>query len=313
MGRGRELALISSFLDQASRSGEALLLLGEPGVGKTALLEAAAAEAQATGIRVLRSAGVEFEAEVAFSGLHQTLLPLRDQFAQIDPAHRQALNVALGLGEGPLPDRLVVANATLTVLRQAAAAPVLLIVDDLPWLDRASAGGLGLVARRLAGTRVGFLAASRTGENSFFERAGLPEVELGPLDAPAASQLMTAHFPTLAAPVRKRLLGEAHGNPLAILELPGGLSGPQRAGLQSLPAVLPLTRRLQSLFRSRVGALPERTRQLLLLMALDGSGDVRLLQATGDHRQGLHDLSPAERGGVASLHETSHRLAFATR
>ena len=247
MGRGGELALIGAFIERACTGGDTLLLFGEPGAGKTALLDAAAGAASDAGTLVLRAAGVEFEADLAFSGLHQVLLPLLDEFGQLSAAHRDALNVALGYGEGPPPDRLLVSTATLTVLRQAAAAsPVLVIVDDLPWLDRASAGVLGFVARRLAGSRVGFLAASRPEPESFFERAGLAQHELGPLDDQAASGLLCSRFPELAPRVIQRVLAEAHGNPLALLELPAALSGAQRAAAVALPAVLPLSRRLQA-------------------------------------------------------------------
>ena len=160
VGRGRELALIGAFLDRAATAGEALLLCGEAGAGKTALLDAAASE---PGTRVLRAAGVEFEADMAYSALHQVLIPLHEELSQLSDTHRAALNVALGFGEGPAPDRLVVSNAALTLLRDTAATrPILVVVDDLPWLDRASAGVLGFVARRLTGSRVGFLAASRS-------------------------------------------------------------------------------------------------------------------------------------------------------
>ena len=229
------------------------------GAGKTALLDAAAGTASDAGILVLRAAGVEFEADLAFSGLHQVLLPLLDEFGQLSAAHRDALNVALGYGKGPPPDRLLVSTAALTVLRQAAAArPVLMIIDDLPWLDRASAGVLAFVAGRLAGSRVGFLAASRPGQESFFERAGLPRHELGPLDEEAASDLVSSRFPDLAPRVRQRVVAEARGNPLALLELPAALSGAQRAAAEALPVVLPLSRRLQALFASRASALPHR-------------------------------------------------------
>ena len=221
---------------------------------------------------MLRAAGAEFEADLAFSGLHQALLPLLDEFGQLSAAHRDALNIALGYGEGPPPDRLLVSTATLTVLRQAAAAsPVLVIIDDLPWLDRASAGVLGFVARRLAGSRVGFLAACRTGQESFFERAGLPQHELGPLDEEAASGLLGSRFPELAPRVRQRVVAEAQGNPLALLELPAALSGAQRAAAGALPVVLPLSRRLQALFASRASDLPAPARWLLLLAVLDGT------------------------------------------
>ena len=230
-GRSTELALIGAFVERAGIGGEALLLAGEAGAGKTALLDAAAGAAQETGTWVLRAAGVEFEADLTYSGLHQVLLPLFAQFQRLDSGHRDALNVALGYGEGPPPDRLLVSIATLTVLRQAAAAgPVLVIVDDLPWLDRSSARVLGFVARRLAGSRVGFLAALRLGDESFFERAGLPQYELDPLDEQAANALASSRFPELASRVRHRVVAEAQGNPLALLELPAMLSGAQRRG-----------------------------------------------------------------------------------
>ena len=178
-GRDRELALISAFVERARTGGESLLLLGEPGAGKTVLLDAAACEASKARTRVLRAAGVEFEADLAFSGLHQVLLPLADEFGQLSAAHRDALNVALGLGEGPPPDRLLVSTAALTMVRRAAAvSPVLVIVDDLPWLDRASAGVLGFVARRLADSRAGFLAASRQGGRASSSAPGCPSTSL---------------------------------------------------------------------------------------------------------------------------------------
>ena len=156
------------------------LLVGEPGAGKTALLDAAADAAEEAGTWVLRAAGVEFEADLTYSGLHQVLLPVFGQFERLGATHRDALNVALGYGDGPPPDRLLVSTATLTVLRQAAAArPVLMIVDDLPWLDRASAGVLGFVARRLAGSRVGFLAALRPGRRASSNAPGCRSTSWG--------------------------------------------------------------------------------------------------------------------------------------
>jgi predicted ATPase len=175
VGRSRELAAVGGFLDQARSGGAALLIFGEPGVGKTVLLNAAAETASAAGTVVLRAAGVEFEADMSFSGLHQVLLPVYEEFVGLSQPHQNALNVALGFSAGQVPDRMLVSNAALILLRQAAAArPVLVVVDDLPWLDRVSAGVLGFIARRLAGSSVVFLAASRPGDESFFERAGLP-------------------------------------------------------------------------------------------------------------------------------------------
>jgi AAA ATPase domain len=143
IGRRAELATARAFIERARSDGEALLIFGDPGVGKTMLLDAAADMASSAGVCLLRASGVEFEAGISFSGLNQTLLPLLAEFAHLTASLRDALNVALGFGEGPAPDRLVVCNATLALLRRAAAAqPILIVIDDLPWFDRASAGVL---------------------------------------------------------------------------------------------------------------------------------------------------------------------------
>src|SRR5262245_2307040 len=310
---GRQLASarIRAFLAAARADGTALLVTGEPGVGKTGLLNAASEAASAEGMRVLRAAGVEFEARTSFSGLNQVFLPLLGALRQLAPVHRNALNVALGFGIGAPPNRLVVSNATLVLLRQAATArPLLVIVDDLPWLDRASAGVLSFVARRLVDTHVGLLGASRTDEGHFFEHSGLSELEVPRLDAAAATELLDSRFPELASTVRERILVEAQGNPLALLELPQALSPGMRASARALPSALPLSRRLQALFGSRITELPSRTRHLLLLIALDGTGDLRVLEQEAFPDVGLHDLAVAEQARLAYVDQATHRLAF---
>lgn len=311
IGRQAEVERIGAFLATARTEGGALLVTGEPGVGKTVLLDAAARAASAAGMRILRGAGVEFEAGTSFSGLNQVLLPLLSALPQLPPVHREALNVALGFGDGAPPSRLVVSNAALVLLRQtAAAAPVLVILDDLPWLDRASAGVLSFVARRLAGSNVGLLGASRTGEVDFFDHAGLPELEVPPLDDVAAGQLLDVRSPKLASGVRQRILVESQGLPLALLELPIELSPGMRASARALPSALPLSRRLHALFRSRIIELPPRTRHLLLLMALDGTGDVRILEEGAAPNAGFRDLAAAEQVRLAYVDQATHRLAF---
>jgi DNA-binding CsgD family transcriptional regulator len=311
VGRESEMERVRAFLAAARTDGGALLVTGEPGVGKTLLLNAATEAASAVGMRVLRAAGVQFEAETSFSGLHLVLLPLLGELPQLAAVHRNALNVALGFGDGPPPSRLVVSNAALALLRQTAPAqPVLVILDDLPWLDRASAGVLSFVARRLAGSHVGLLGASRTGAVDFFDHSGLPELEVLRLDDAAAGQLLDRRFPELASAVRERILAEAQGNPLALLELPVALSPEMRASAKALPSTLPLSRRLQTLFGARITELPPRTRQLLLLMALDGTGDVRVLSGGGVPNAGFSDLAAAEQARLAYVDETTRRLAF---
>jgi hypothetical protein len=184
------------------------------------------------------------------------------------------------------------------------------VVDDLQWLDRSTAAVLGRVTRRLASAPVGFLAASRSGEEGFFERGDLPEHEIRPLDQAAAAALIEARFPALADRVRQRLLAEAQGNPLALLELPATLSGPQRTAAQPLPAILPLSRRLQALFASRVSDLPAPARRLLLLAVLDGTGDLGPLRAVVTGPGEFTDLAAAERAGLVRMDGGSGRLAF---
>jgi DNA-binding CsgD family transcriptional regulator len=311
VGREVELDHIHAFLTAVRANGGSLLVSGEPGVGKTGLLVAASDAASAAGMRVIRAAGIQFEAETSFSGLNQVLLPVLDALPNLEAIHRDALNVALGFGEGAPPSRLVVSNATLVLLRRAAASRALLVViDDLPWLDRASAGVLSFVARRLEGSKVGILGALRTGEVDFFDHVGLPELDLQRLDDSASRNLLDTRFPDLDPTVRERILVEAEGNPLALLELPVALGPGLRASAKGLPPALPLGRRLQALYRSRIADLPPRTRRLLLLMALDGTGDVRVLEAGGADKPDVRDLEPAERGRLAYLDEATHQLVF---
>lgn len=313
VGRAQEVSRICDFIASTYRGG-ALVLSGEAGVGKTALLDAAAEVVSSTGTRVVRAQGVEFEADVSYSGLNQLLFPLSDSFDALDSVHSEALRTALGFDSGPPPDRLVVSSATLMLLRHTASTDrLLLVIDDLPWLDRASAAVLGFVARRLDGSRVGFLGAMRTGSETFFSRVGLPAYEVPPLDRKASRELLDARFPRLAKRVRERLLSVAEGNPLALLELPTALSGQQRVALENLPAVLPLSERLQALFASRVSALPAPARHLLLLATLDGSGDLGVLQASARQAGtdgGLEALAPAEQDRLVYFEEGTRRLAF---
>ena len=248
----------------------------------------------------------EFEAEICFSALHQLLLPLFDGIEELRPLYRDALSVALGLGEGRPPDRLVVSGAALELVRRAGQErPLLIVLDDMFWVDRASADVLWFVSRRLAGSRVGLLAALRTP----IEGCSLPQCRLEPLDWDAADRLVRARFPILGPDMRRRLLAEAAGNPLALLELPAALSGRRPFVSPGSAAVLPLSARLGELFASRVEELPPATRRLLLLAVLDNTGDLAALQrATGDAE--LADLGPAERSRLVHVDPETRRLVF---
>jgi DNA-binding CsgD family transcriptional regulator len=311
IGRSADLDLVRSFLSRAADHGAALLLTGGPGVGKSVLLEEACRTAAASGVRVLRASGVEFEAEVSFSGLNQLFLPLHDQMEDLPDLHRDALTVALGVGAGPAAGRLVVSAAALALLRLAARqGPVLIVVDDLQWLDRSSAHVLGFVARRLEGSGIGFLAAVRSEADSFLLHAGLPQHDVPPLDEVGATHLLQSRFPGLAAPVRRRVMAAAQGNPLALLELPVTMTEAQRLAAEPLPPFLSLSAQLQQLFADRVRRLPTVTRRLLLLVALDGTGDLQLLRAASSGDSWLDGLAPAERAGVVRMDTGANRVTF---
>ena len=312
LGRDDDLVLIRGLLTDDTEPS--LLLCGDAGVGKTALLEAAAAAAVGAGMRVVRASGVEFEADIAFAGLHQLLFPLAGDMDGLAPEHRAALRVALGFDRGSTPDRLLVSHAALVLLQHGAAQrPVLVIMDDLQWVDRASADALAFIARRLTGTGVRFLGAMRARSGGVFEHGGLREHRLGPLAGPAARQLLETHHPGLTGDVVSRVLAGAEGNPLALLELPAALSEQQRTGIAGLPAVLPLGERLESLFVSRIAGLPQPTRHLLLLATLDGTGDLGVLQAAARQLANpadLVDLAPAEEDALISVDEVTGLLSF---
>ncbi|MFE0631915.1 AAA family ATPase [Streptomyces sp. NPDC058864] len=315
VGRAADVDRIEGLLGSVD-SGGAVLLSGDPGVGKTALLGHLAQRALAAGARVLRAAGAESESDVEYAALNQLVFPLWEEAdpQTLDRAHREALRVALGFGEGTPPERYLVSNGALVLLRRAAAAtPVLLLVDDLQAVDPASAAVLGFVARRLAGSRVRFLAAARRGHRGCVAAGVRAEHEVLPLDEDASRLLAGAFHPDLAGPVAECVVAAAQGNPLALAELPAALTGPQRAGLERRPSALPLTRRLREVFGSCVAVLPAATRRLLLVPALEGTGDLAVVQCAA-RRLGagadLVDLEAAERDGLVRIEEFDHRLSF---
>lgn len=299
----------------AAPGGKTLFVTGGAGVGKSALLDEAAAIAHTASHQVIRAAGVEFAVKVSFGGLNQVLLPLQSLTGRLDASSREALSVVLGGARSPGTDWLAMASAALSLLRLAAVPrPLLLVVDDVHWLDRPSTLILDLMARRLAGTRIGLLVAARSGTHSYFDTTGLPAHELQPISDQAAASLLASRFPGLAPQVQRRLLAEAAGNPLALLELPAALTGDQRAGVAALPPVLPVSRRGQQLFAPRITSLPEQARQALLVLALEETGELRamqeLLQATGPGLRGLDDLAPAERAHLVRVDESAGQVVF---
>ncbi|MGW1469402.1 AAA family ATPase [Streptomyces sp. NPDC002308] len=311
IGRDEDLEFIRSHFEGSAIHGAALLLSGDAGIGKTALLNAVAVGARADGTRVLRASGVQFEADISYAGLNQLLVPLFDSFDRLDTVHRDALRVAVGIGSGPPPNRLLTSTAALLLLRRTAAdTPLLIVVDDLPWLDRATTSVLGFVARRLIGSRISFLAASRVTSDGFFEASGITERRLQPLDGRSSSELLAQTHPGMSRAVRRRIAAEAHGNPLALAELPAALSSEQRTAWAAAPSVLPLGERLQQIFVSRVADLPVPSRELLLVAALEGTGDLRVLEAAASGGPVVDLLEAAERDRLITISAMSGRLSF---
>ncbi|MCO8276264.1 LuxR family transcriptional regulator [Actinoplanes sp. TRM 88003] len=254
VGRVGELARLTAFLDEAARAGAALLLAGEPGVGKTALLDAATDRAAARGIRVIRGGGVEYESEISFSGLHQLVGPLRAELARLPEPARGVLEVALGFGAGPTPADMAILNAAHALFVAAAREqPLLLVVDDVHVLDRASWCVISFLARRTCGHRLGVLAAVRTGIAELPYRLRLPELPLAPLPDPDAISLLSRRFTTLPRRVLVEVARQAQGNPLALLEF-GALAS---AAHRPLAGHFELSRQL----RRELGT-PQRRRSL---------------------------------------------------
>ena len=273
MDRRAERDALGGLVD-AVRSGEsrALVVRGDPGVGKTVLVDHLAGRASGSGCRVARAPGVQSEMELAFAGLHQLCAPMLGHLDGIPGPQQDALRTAFGLAAGPPPDRFFVGLAVLSLLSEVATErPLICVIDDEQWLDRASAQALGFVARRLAADPVGLVFAAREPGS---ELAGLPELEVDGLrDDDARALLASALAGPLDARVRDLIIAETRGNPLALLELPRGLAPAELAGGFGLPGATPLAGRIEDTFARQLDALPEQARRLLLVAAADPSGD----------------------------------------
>ncbi|HJY03365.1 MAG TPA: AAA family ATPase [Streptosporangiaceae bacterium] len=277
----------------------ALVVHGEPGAGKTVLLEYLAE--QAAGCQVVRVAGVQSEMELAFAGLHQVCAPLLDRLEVLPGPQAQAVRTAFGLSAGPVPDRFLVGLGVLSLLAEVAAKqPLVCLVDDAQWLDRASAQVLAFVARRLDAESVGLVFGTRIPGGDL---VGLPELVVGGLPEGEARALLDA---VLAGPiderVREQIVAEAGGNPLALLELPRGLTAAELAGGFGLPGAVPLAGSIEDSFRRRVEALPAQTRLLLLVAAADPTGDpVLVWRAAGRLGIGAAVAQPAVEAGLVEF------------
>ena len=297
--------LIAEVLTGASR---VLVLRGDAGVGKTALL--GYLSGQLTGWQVAKVAGLESEMELAYSGLHQLCAPLLDHLDRLPAPQRDALTTVFGLTGGSVPDRLLVALATLSLVAEAAEqGPLICFIEDSQWLDQSSAQVLGFVARRLLAERVGFVCAARTGiGDDFFE--GLPSLLLtGIGDRDARSLLLGSVHGPLDAEVADQIIAESHGNPLALLELPRTWTSAEVAGGFGLPGNHPVVGKIELSYLTRLLALPADTRLLTLAAAAEPLGDVVLLRSTAA-LLGI-DMGAASSAMDAGLLQIGVRVEFA--
>jgi len=274
LGRVAECAILNDVVSAIRRGeGRSLVLRGEAGIGKTALLEYLVESV--SDLTVLRAVGVQSEMELAYASLHQLCGPLLDRLSRLPVPQRRALEVVFGLGDGDAPDRFLVALAVLSLLSEVSGdRPVLCVIDDAQWLDHASALSLAFVARRLLADPVGLVFAAREPG----ELQSVPELEVtGLVSADARALLASAVMFKLDEQVRERIVAETRGNPLALLELPQGLTAKQLAGGFGLLDAMAVSGRIEDSFVRRLERLPEDARVLLLLAAAEPVGDPLLL------------------------------------
>lgn len=300
IGRREELAMLDRLVVAlAAGESRALVLRGEAGVGKTALLDHLAASAASC--RVVRTSGVQAEMELAFAGLHQLCRPLMDHLGRLPEPQRGALSTALGMTTGPAPDRFLAGLAVLNLFSYAAEErPLLCLVDDEQWLDRASAQVLAFVARRLVAESVGLVFAARVPTDAL---AGLPALVVNGLRGTDARRLLESALVGPIDPrIRDQIIAETRGNPLGLLELPRGLSAEQLAGGFGLPEAVRLSGDVEAAFRARIDTLPAGAARLLLVAAADPTGDVALMwRAAGLLGLSVEDAAPVVEAELASF------------
>jgi DNA-binding CsgD family transcriptional regulator len=299
-GRARECALLDGLVE-AIRQGESrsLVLRGEAGIGKTALLEYLIESA--SDLTVVRAVGVDSEMELAYASLHQLCAPLLDRLERLPAPQRQAVEIVFGLSSGTAPDRFLVGLGVLSLVSEVAEArPLLCVIDDAQWLDQASSLTLAFVARRLLAEPVGLVFAAREPAE---ELRHLPDLEVHGLRHGDARALLasTMRF-ALDGRVRDRILAETRGNPLALLELPRGLTPTQLAGGFGIPEAPDVSKRIERSYLRGLATVPEDARRLLLVAAADPVGDPLLLQRACE-RLGIALSAVDETNGLLALEE----------
>jgi DNA-binding CsgD family transcriptional regulator len=309
IGRDHELRILTDLIEQIRERGAAIVVLGEAGIGKSSLLRAAADRGRQVSLQVLQTTGVETEAQLPFAGLHQLLRPVLGAAGGLPLPQRQALSTAFGTDDGPPPEPFMIALATLNLLAEVAARqPLLLMADDVHWLDLPTQDVLTFVARRVSADPILLIGSVRQGHQVAFTMAGLPELQVRGLDDRSARAVLEAHDGELSHASRDRILREARGNPLALVELPLALRAAADRGLQ----VLPLTDRLERAFAARVCELPPLARDAVLIAAVDDSDELPEILAGATRLAGqpvgLDTLEGAAKAGLIQFDDLHVRF-----
>src|SRR2546422_1511572 len=302
--REQESAVLDALVDRLADGGGAVVVRGEAGIGKSALLQRVRRRAEAQGARPLVTVGVESEAELPFAGLHQLLRPVIGALAQLPESQRQQLEAALGLGVDLKPDSFRVAVAAFQLICEVAdSVPVVLIVDDAQWLDRSTLGVIAFMGRRLEAEHVALVAAIRSGHSTPLDDARLPALDLARLSASAAARLLDRTAPELHPVLRARVLAESSGNPLALAELPRSM---RQSGEQLAPPSTTLTGRLDRAFASRLGDLAPHSRPALLAAALDSRAS--LDEIARSSQASIESLQPAVDADLVEIFDDGVRF-----
>lgn len=303
VGREREREALEAFLLRGLRAGGACILHGEAGVGKTRLLHACEERARQLEAHVLHASGVQYEADFPFAALHQILRPLFARLSELRDASAAALRTALGVSTSSQPVQpMAVYEAALSLLEIAAQeTPLLLLIDDIHWVDPASAAALTFITHRVDGHRIAIISVLRDGEPSHFDAAGIPSYAIAPLSRAAADELLSARQPDMPAMVRAHLVRLSAGFPLALVEWSADVE------LALDKDDLPLPRSLEIAFGARISRLPDDGRAALLILAIDGRSDLSALTAAG---LSLPSLADAERAHAVTVDEERGSVSF---
>jgi DNA-binding CsgD family transcriptional regulator len=311
VGRDTELEILRAAIDRVPDTLPNVVLHGDPGVGKTILLQAAVAHARARGMRILGGTGYESEAQLAFAGLYQLLAPVIDYLDRIEPYHREVIRRALSMDAGPAPERLAISVATLATLAAVAAdGPVLIAVEDAHWIDHPTRDIMMFLLLRLDPYDIRAVFARRPLTSTERVSPGINMLEVSALASDAADELLSLLHPGLTETARQRVLTYAAGNPLALAELPDTRDGELGLDMDLLPAGAPLRTRLESVYTARILALDADVREPLLQAALDGDRLERRGHPVHATTLSAHAVRDIERLGLVTRDSTPSGIRF---